>query len=331
LTAYDLLGVLVPGIVVLVAVMGFLPDPPIPNDLGEYGLFTVFAFCTGALVQAHASEAVGPLETFDKTMGTVEVLSSLQYTVDGSETDTDESEANGGEDSSDESNRGEDASRGLEDSERGSSLWWQITHPVVGPLIGWRRPPRGNELEDRILANRIWQHLVDTHEIPFRTESYGVLYHVMSSEVDDISSPSRAVRMQAIRNFHRGMWIASWYATILLGATLIADLCFSVGESLYLGVTYTEPTYLGYWEPLWHLLLLSGGAVLAFWFLFESADEDYIEYLFADYAVAISSSATSVTLEDQATLELTGDFTTTISDDGQKDSTEPESIEDSDE
>lgn len=297
LTSYDLLGNIIPGVIILVATMGLLPDPPIPDNSGEYGLFLVIAFSLGAVIQAHASKAVGRRTSFDKTMAGVESLPSLQY-PDG---DTE----------------------GAKDDEDGGhcitfswqSLPWGIVHPFFGPLCGWKRPPRGSELEDVILANRIWMHLIDTHEIPHNTTSYGVLYHVMSSKVDDIRSPSRATRIQAIRNFHRGMWIASWYSLVMIVAAVWADARLEVGNTIpVLRVEYARASYFEYWTPIWHLVIITAIGVFVFWLLFESTEEDYIEYLFADYAVAIGKEGDTVALADESELTISGDLNTRIED-----------------
>ncbi|USZ69550.1 hypothetical protein NGM10_07410 [Halorussus salilacus] len=296
LTAYDLLGNIVPGVIALVVTMGFLHSPPIPGNLGEYGLFTAIAFSVGAILQPYASKAVGRRENFDETMDSVEDLPSLQREDDGSEsTDDDDCE--------------EDVNDGRDICE----LAWRMSHPFVGPLCGWWRPRRGEQLDDRILANRIWTHLVDTHEIPFRTESYSVLYHVMSSRVDDARSPSRATRIQAIRNFHRGMWLASWYSLVLVGIAIVVDTFLIPGDPVApFGVEYARPAYFDYWTPVWHLAVVAVAGVVVFWLLFESTEEDYIEYLFADYAVAIGSEGNTVSLGEGTELAISGNLHTTL-------------------
>jgi hypothetical protein len=299
LTAYDLLGNIVPGVVALVVTMGFLPSPPIPDTLGEYGLFTAIAFAVGAVLQPYASKAVGRRESFDETMDSVEELSSLQYLEDSFENSNDDDD-----DSSDDGQQADET-----DDRAVPELVWRICHPFVGPLCGWWRPRRGEELDDAILANRIWQYLVDTYEIPFRTKSYSVLYHVMSSKVDDVRSPSRATRMQAIRNFHRGMWLTSWYSLVLLLVAITVDACLQVGDSVPLfAVDYVRPAYFDYWTPIWHLVVVATIGVIVFWLLFESTEEDYVEYLFADFAVAIGSEGSTVSFAGDSELVVSGEL-----------------------
>lgn len=67
LTTFDLLGNLLPGTVVLVALLAVFPNPPVPSTPGEYLLAGVFAFSVGHFVQAHASNADGDQRSFDWT------------------------------------------------------------------------------------------------------------------------------------------------------------------------------------------------------------------------------------------------------------------------
>jgi len=302
LNSYDLLGNLIPGIVVLVVTLGVFANPPIPDNLGEYALFAVLAFLVGGSIQSVASTAVGSRKHFDWTMSGAEERTESEIV------DTDE-------DPDEDSGEGLDEDRTEENEKRytignGNGAAWKIAHPFVGPLFWWLRPDRGKKLDDAILVNRIWEYLIDTHEIPFRTTSYSVLYHVMSSRVDDIRSPSRAVRMQALRNLHRGMWIASWYASILLIAAIIVDHCLEPGEIIpILDFTYEQPIIFQYFTVTWPLILIALASVLVFWLQAESSEEDYIEYLFADYVVAVASEAENISFDEDATLAVAGQLT----------------------
>lgn len=291
LNSYDLLGNIIPGTIGVIVILGFLSSPPIPDDIGEYGLFIIAAFIIGSVSQVHASKAVGSRESFDRTMDSTEVLSTLQYKEDNS------GDTNGGDNGENDPRLDKDESR-----------FWNL-HPLIGPLCGWWRPKRGEKMDDVILANRIWEHLIDTYEIPFETESYSVLYHVMSSRIDNIQSPSRAIRIQAIRNFYRGMWVTSWYSLVLIGVAIGADIAFNIGDDvLFTGVEYTRPIYFDYWDPVWHLAIVAFIGIIVFWVLFESTEEDYLEYLFADYAVAIGSEGTNILFDDKSSLVVSGDI-----------------------
>lgn len=301
LTAYDLLGNLIPGIFTLIAIMGFLSSPPVPTTIGGYGLFVIVAFVIGSLIQAHASRAVGKRNSFDKTMAAVEDLPHLSHRVSGEESDRNEQTAQNGEEDGDK-------------DRRSSGKTWTIFHAFLGPILWWIRPERGEELDDAILVNRIWEHLVDTYEIPYNTESYPVLYHLMSSRIDDIDSPSHATRIQAIRNFHRGMWLTSWYSLLLLVLAPGLQWLSGPGWVTSLGVTYAGPAYADYWTPVWQLAVVAALLTVVFWLLFESTEEDYIEYLFADYAVAISSSDTERSLEPSE-ITVSGSISATLDSD----------------
>lgn len=282
LTAYDLLGNLIPGVLMTVVFMGLLPVPPVPTTVGEYAFLAVVAFTVGSVLQAHASEAVGERDSFKKTITGAESLPSLSRSEDGI------------------SNDGESDS-----CERA----WRWAHPFVGPIAGWWRPARGERLNDAILANRIWEYLIDTHELPFRTDSYDVLYHLMSSRVDDVLSPSRATRLQAIRNFNRGMWITSWYSCLLLALAIVGERMFDSGEQIpVLGFDYLPPTYFSQFLPVPYFFGVAVAGVIVFWLIFESTEDDYLEYLFVDYAIAIGNEGTELRLPEDASVVVSGEI-----------------------
>lgn len=303
LTAYDLLGNLVPGALTLIFIMGFLPSPPVPTTIGGYGLFAIVAFAAGSIIQAHASKAIGKRENFNKTMAGVEELPHLSQKVPDEEDDEDDDEEG------ERDREGDQNGKNKEEDQEGNFLKYILTifHALLGPLLWWLRPARGEKLDDGILVNRIWEHLVDTYEIPYNTESYSVLYHLMCSKVDDISSPSLATRIQAIRNFHRGMWLTSWYGLVLFLISGGLQQAFNPGDEIGLGIFYAEPSYTTYWASAWHLAAISGIGAMIFWLLFESSEEDYIEYLFTDYAVAISAANTQVSFSEGANVTLSTD------------------------
>ena len=281
LTSFDLLGNLIPGLLTLLAVLLFLPGPPLPSDLLGYSFFVVLAFVVGSVVQAHASKAGGERTSFEKTMQAAESLPELSRTD-------------------------EESQRTVKSGCAAVSATLSLLHAVAGPLFWWCLPERGERLDDAILVNTIWDDLSAKFGIPDNTDSIGVLYHLMSSRVDDAQSPSRAVRMQAIRNFQRGLWIAAWYSTALIIVVLILDGNFDVGETVYRGVVYTRPAYFDYWTPLWNLVVVGTLAVVCFWSLFESFEEDYVEYLFVDYAIGTETPTRAVQFSEQGTVNVGG-------------------------
>ena len=113
--------------------------------------------------------------------------------------------------------------------------------------------------------------------------------------------------MQALRNLNRGMWITSWYASLLLVSVLVIDGRLDSGEPIsILGLEYEQPIFFEYWVPVWMLVLVSLAGVLFFWILAESIEEDYIEYLFADYVVAVASEAEDISFDEDTPLNITG-------------------------
>ena len=210
-------------------------------------------------------------------MESAEVVPTLQYEAtddqDGSSSARDKADRTVGEVPSESEKRD------------GGKLYW-LVYPLVGPIYCWFSSPEwGEKLDDAILVNRIWEHIIDTHEIPFETDEYGVLYHLMSSKIDGTRSPSRALRMQAIRNFNRGMWIAAW--GLFIGVSIeigVAQLqAYALGGSVPV-----VPSFTTHWTHLWSLWLLAIIGTVMFWRLYRSSEEDYIEYLFTDYAIAIT-------------------------------------------
>jgi len=336
LSAYDLLGNLLPGVVGLLAVLGITNNPPIPQTIGGVALFAAFAFIIGSIIQSHASQAVGEPRSFVRTMQAAETVPSLQYAAGG--------EKEGPNESEDDENTGLDedvdaaslkneslaevATESTEQSRHPAAQYVRkvtyapilVLYALVGPTRASQRlaqsqaclvlytlagptllcrPLRwGEELDDAILVNRIWEHLVDTYEIPFETDKYGVLYHLMSSTIDGSQSPSRALRMQAIRNFNRGMWVGSWYVFVTVSLALLADYLFDPLDIVYGGIVYTRPSYFTYWTPVWTLWVISLVGIVLFWVLYRSSEEDYIEYLFTDYAVAITNGETTLSFAD---------------------------------
>lgn len=56
------------------------------------------------------------------------------------------------------------------------------------------------------------------------------------------------------------------------------------------------------------LVLVSLAGVLFFWVQAESSEEDYIEYLFADYVVAVASEAEDISFDQDTPLKITGEL-----------------------
>lgn len=128
--------------------------------------------------------------------------------------------------------------------------------------------------------------LQDTYKFAYGTDDYSFLYRLMASEIDDVSTPSRALRFQALRNFHRGMWIATWWALLILFVPDALRHFVESGNDV-LGVTYRNPGLLDYWTPTWHVYVALLTASYGFWYMAQSFTEEFIEYLFTDYAMTV--------------------------------------------
>ncbi len=276
LTTYDLLGSLIPGVVVLLGILGFLPTEIPKLQIGGIGIALVSAFILGNFVQGHASKATGQRETFEQTMKAAEKPSQAES-----------------EDDSDSTTRKGEAG----DTEKRCLQWIADARPrrlgpFVDPLVGWAASPRGEKLDDAVLTGVIKQHLVDTHEIPRRFDDFQVVYHLMFSRVESADGPSRAVRMQALRNFYRGLWIALWWFCVLclISASLIVvNKCWGVPY-----IRFSSPNFTNVWSPVWQLLPPFLFFTMLSYFMYESQEEDFVEYLFTDYAVAIQSQKKTV-------------------------------------
>jgi len=277
LTAYDLLGYLIPGLILLGGLYGF--SHVTVQDIGivGVGVSLVSAFVLGGFIQRHASIATGERETFNLTISSTTELSL----GDKSDDDT----ADGDTDSGSTSCFGYLANR-------------PYAGPFLDPIFGWAGSPEGRELDDAVLTGRIRQHLVDAHDIPPDFEDFQVLYHLMISRLDSNAAPNRAVRIQALRNFYRGIWIATWWFCGLIAFSTVLVFCFEGTEFskcvTFLGGSnlcwnYNTPSVYHSWAEAWQLLVPAVLIVFLANRSYESQAEDFVEYLFTDYAVAIES------------------------------------------
>ncbi len=284
LTAYDLLGYLIPGLILLAGLYGF--SHVTVQDIGivGVGVSLVSAFVLGGFIQRHASIATGERETFDLTIRSSTELSTQDESDDDTATDTD--------------NSSDSCLRRLANC---SYVW-----PLFDPIFGWAGSPEGQELDDAVLTGRIRQHLLDAHKIPTDFEDFQVLYHLMISRVDSNSAPNRAVRIQALRNFYRGIWIASWWFGVLIFfSTLLVFFFEGTGVSrcaVLIGSsdicwTYNTPNVHQLWMEAWQLLVPAVFVVFLASQSYESQAEDFVEYLFTDYAVAIESEEREIPTE----------------------------------
>lgn len=114
-----------------------------------------------------------------------------------------------------------------------------------------------------------------------KAETWDTLYHLMLSEVDSENGDSIAIRMHTLRNFYRGVWIATWYLLVLLVATVVIGLLLTCSD---LPFELQSPGYTALSVSVVHLIPLTATGCLIFRYLAEKRNDDFINYLFFDYA-----------------------------------------------
>lgn len=291
-TLFDIFGNLIPGTIVLAALVSVLPMENVTQiafaPLGVQFLLAIIAFALGHVTQQHASEAAGKRETFKFT-----ILSAQSYDTSPS-TELEDYDGN----------------------QRRLYLpyyYWNecIGNPIreyVGQSLVGRvavfparlyrsifeavllvKVKKDEPLPDNRLASKVWKLCKKKYRLDNNYNNYGDLLHLISSDLENHGT-SRALRFQAIRNFQRGMWIACFYASLLyFGVEFFRFLprLFYDWLSL-LGIQPWTPAILDIWSPVWTLWLLTGIVSYSFWELKEKYEEEFIEYLFTDYVTSQS-------------------------------------------
>lgn len=336
LTAYDLLGNVIPGLILLSGVFGLLPVTVENVGIVEASATLVTAFVLGGFVQRHASKATGNRKSFELTIKATEKPTRLEE-----EPEPDEDEANDSENASNSESRvctcvKRLLSFGIQVVSSVKSKIHDYTRnkvplpirrvtvnswvAVIHPLRGWK-VEQGEELDDAVLTGVIRQHLLDTHGIPRQFDDFQVLYHLMISRIDESSGPNRAIRIQGLRNFYRGVWIATWWFGVALVIALVASWCFEgvvnsmcTNDWRMFQWEYQTPNFRSVWTPTRQLLLPTVAVIYLARRAYESQEEDFIEYLFTDYATAVKPDR-----EDFPT-EFSHDVTHSLSDTASGDS-----------
>ncbi|MEZ3145039.1 hypothetical protein [Halobaculum sp. MBLA0143] len=291
LTAYDLLGNLIPGLILLGGIYGFSHVSVQDVGVVAIGVSLIGAFVIGGFIQRHASVATGNRETFDLTIDSTTDLSTENESDDNKENKSD---------------AGDTTDRSGLQEKVGLLAHRRYSRALLDPLVGWAGPPEGRELDDAVLTGSIRQHLVDAHGVSPDFDDFQVLYHLMISKVDSEAAPNRAVRIQALRNFYRGSWIAMWWFSGLIALSTLLVFCFEGSEFskcfVLLGNSdicwkYNTPNVYQSWAEAWQLLVPAVFATLLANRSYESQAEDFVEYLFTDYAVAIESEQSELPTE----------------------------------
>jgi hypothetical protein len=137
------------------------------------------------------------------------------------------------------------------------------------------------------ISFEVYKDLVTRYGIDRGTEDYEQLINIISSEVDDVTTPVRSIRFQAIRNFHRGMWLASWYSLVVISALYILDKYPETRQySRIFGIAFNQPELFNQWEPNWHIVLIFLLLTVSFYYLLKEFESQFTEYLFSDYVVS---------------------------------------------
>lgn len=305
---YDIIGVFLPGATLLFGILVLFPDPPVPSAIWEYLFYLIVAFSLGHIAQAYSSSAMGELKVFENTMD-----ETRNVLVDDDEDDNDTGEGDEGsgdgegnnkeespDDQDDEDTGGEDDDSGLR--ERFSNSYWGhrillfILYPLIGPVVWLWWSPNDDEVEELLHANLVWKNLRQTYDLDVGIDRYEDLQQMISSRVDDPRSPVRSYRFQAIRNFHRGMWVSAWFVWLFIVAYEIGAFiplngwpyrglfCFGSVEICSPFIIESYPTVV-----IFSLLL---AVLFVSWRLTVYYERVFIRYLITDYFVAIQNQDT---------------------------------------
>jgi len=310
LSVFDLLGNFVPGVLLLGNVLLLLPANRVvqiqSSALLAAFVFGVVAFATGHLIQSYAAQAVGTRETFrnsiliNQSLGRSDVLDfdtyptahprlyGLYSVLHPEEPEQwDLNDVLGNHDSV-----GEIDSTALVDAVLDSeTVAGKINHVparwyrAIVEACAMVRIKRDRPLSDVTLAGKTWAICRKKYDLDRQYDQYGDLLHLMSSDIEVHANSSRALRFQAIRNFHRGMWITCYFALLTMTTVIIARTFSSQVTMLagFVNMTVWKPVVVDLWTPIW--MICFGYAVLLylFWELKEDFEEEFVEYLLTDF------------------------------------------------
>lgn len=299
---YDIIGVFFPGATLLFGVLTLFPNPPTPSAVWEYLFYLIVAFSLGHVTQVYASLAMGELKVFENTMD--ETRSILedggQESEDDDEDGTDEDyeepasdEQSGNDAAGDESGNSGHRER-ISSYRPGHLIWLYFLYPLIAPFIWWRWSPDDDGAEELLHANRVWKNLQQTYAFDIGTDRYEELQQMISSQVDDPKSPVRSYRFQAIRNFHRGMWVSTWFIWMFVIVYEIGSAISPLGQWPYRGlfcfgdVETCSPFLIEAYPSLVILAVLLAVLVI-FWILTVYYERAFIRYLITDYFVVLQN------------------------------------------
>jgi hypothetical protein len=295
---YDIIGVFFPGATLLFGVLLIFPTPPAPSAIWEYLFYLIVAFSLGHVTQAYASMAMGELKVFENTMDETRNVLEDDGDDDEGDADEDDPDATDDQDGDDDAPDNDDEDLGLGErisSYRSGHLFLlYCLYPLIGPFIWWKWSPNDDGVEELLHANRVWKNLQQTYAFDIGTDRYEELQQMISSQVDDPRSPVRSYRFQAIRNFHRGMWVATWFIWLFVIVYEVGAAISPLGGWPYRnlfcfgGVEICSPFLIEAHSSLVISVVLL--LVLAvFWRLTVYYERVFIRYLITDYFVVLQN------------------------------------------
>lgn len=319
LSVFDLLGNYIPGLVLLSSISLLLPERIVGNILHSSFMtvfvFGVIAFALGHLVQNHAAQAVGQRETFrnsiflHQSLGTSPVLNFEKYPTvhprlyciyeDLHPYEPKDIDIAAGFDEESSEDQGE-----KEETDEVTPIGNQIPKsdglitkvPCIPArfyrslieAIAMVRVKRDRPLPNRTLSGKVWRLCRRKYNLDATYDEYGDLLHLISSDIETQTESSRALRFQALRNFQRGMWIACYFSLLLTISIFLAqwDPPFLSSISQNALIEIPKPLILDLSVPIWVFILVYSLLMYLFWELKEDYEEEFIEYLLADFLSA---------------------------------------------
>lgn len=298
LTSYDLLGNLLPGVFALTLLASLLPNPPYPTKTPGILFFSLVGYAFGQFIQAHSAMAMG--DSFEATLDSVREF-PRQIESDDSSLNT---QVSNDQDADYETGLLDrfvlwiynydwnHVKSAIRDRVRNIVVWSDrigvvdIISALSYPIYCFIRDPSGRVLENEQAAFEVFKDLVTRYDIDRGTSDYERLINIISSEIEDIAAPARSTRFQAIRNFHRAMWITCWYVFVLTTSLVLIENYPQLQKYTELiGISYATPGLFSYWGPDWHFVVLFGVLTIGFHTLAYNFEVQFTEYLFSDYQV----------------------------------------------
>lgn len=272
LSLYDILGNFAPGAALLLFLSSIPANGWFPDSTGAYALFLAVSLLIGHFIQYHASTAVEDWQIFDKLMNFSRDL--------GSEDEDD------GRELSSQSSSTRYASRAFL-----LPISCCLSAHKNDGVVPYRRLDTAEGLSLENIVNEAWSQLYFNkfdNALQRGDQRFDQMLNLMSSTLESAPYKPRSLRFQAIRNLQRGMWITSWYSSVILVSLVIFDLIVPAGQSIPLtGIKYSTPYLFQLPVPNHLLLVLSLASVFGFWHLFNRYDELFTRYVFTDYLVEI--------------------------------------------